>query len=354
MKILFVAPIVTALALSVFAQSPSKESRSAVFVPDLEKFKVEKVRKVKPKKKVPVEVPASTEPSELADRGFWLRFQARDVSRSFVSDISRDQVKVLVDGKPQDIENFQRGQNEGEIVFVLDTSPSSAILDRQIRAFVEEAVERLSLSHPISIWKFDGEHKLLLDRSLDRKQVRKALGKIRYREGTALYDLVTHLCHEKKDSDQPRTIVLLSDGVDTTSLKANGVTSLNVARRCNDVYYPVYLNTYPAMSSSSINPPTVIANIPGLGPVWSGPDIDEAEAERGREYLNYLLSMTGGVGAAFPQNASDVASSASDLVKRIDEFYLVKLKGVRPSVVSQVQAVVARPNLLVYTQSVIE
>src|SRR5690606_7474210 len=111
---------------------------------------------------------------------------------------------------------------------------------------------------------------------------------------------------------------------------------------------------YTAMTAASAaNPPRIIARIPGVGPVWSGPQID-GEQEKGREYLNALLSMTGGAGSIFPQRSSDISSSATQLAQKLTEHYFIKLKGAKPLVKSKVQVVVNKPNLMLYTQSVIE
>lgn len=358
MKVFFIAAHLTlTLGISAIAEAQVSESRSGIYTPDFEKFKTEKPRKVEKKKKKDVVSVEATQPVSTTngvESEFWLRFQIRDANLKFVGDVSQAEIRILIDGISREIGEMRVSPNDGEVVFVLDMSPSSAIQAREIRSFVEETVERLPNTRPISIWKFDGEYKILLDRSLNRRDIAKSLGKITYRDGTSLYDTVRQLCLQKTGLSEPRMIVLLSDGVDTTSQNSNAVTSLNYTNRCNDAYYPVYLDTYTAMTAASAaNPPRIIARIPGVGPVWSGPQI-EGEQERGREYLNALLSMTGGVGSIFPQRASDISSSAANLTQKLAEHYIVRLKGTRPLVQSKVQLVVNRPNLMLYTQSILE
>lgn len=355
--LLIAAYLLLVFVVSAIANPQISESRSGIYTPDLEKFKSEKPRKVEKKKNKKADAVTSISPASrtnIAETEFWLRLQIRDANLKFVGNISQAEIRVLVDGVSREIDGISPSPNDSEIVFVLDMSPSSAIQEREIRSFVQEAVERLPKTHPISIWKFDSEYKVLLDRSLERRDVEKSLGKITYRTGTSLYDTVRQLCITKASLSKPRTIVLLSDGVDTTSQKSNAITSLNYSNQCNDAYYPVYLDTYTAMTAASAaNPPRIIARIPGVGPVWSGPQID-GEQEKGREYLNALLSMTGGAGSIFPQRSSDISSSATQLAQKLTEHYFIKLKGAKPLVKSKVQVVVNKPNLMLYTQSVIE
>ena len=143
-----------------------------------------------------------------------------DASGRFVSGLGREDFRVREDGVVQQISHFSSERVPVSLGIVLDVSGSMS--GEKFRA-AERALSRflydlLAPDDEVFILGFSDQTDLVSDWTTDRRQLASALGRIRPRGGTALYDAVAEAVpmaqggrHKKK------AVVVISDGNDTDS-----------------------------------------------------------------------------------------------------------------------------------------
>jgi Ca-activated chloride channel homolog len=216
-----------------------------------------------------------------------------DAGGRFVQGLKKSDFQVFVDDQEQDISSFEINEPPLNLVLVIDTSPSTEFNIKEIQDYALSMVEQLRPQDNVLVIAFNENVKVLSELTNDRQKISKAIRKAKVGDGTSLYDAV-HNIFQKQISqiEGRRAVVLLTDGVDTTSLKARYETSLAEAEKYDAPVYPIYLDTSESMKKASKN------NIPfPLTGIISSARIigmTEAEYELGRQYLNDLVLLSGG------------------------------------------------------------
>ncbi len=169
---------------------------------------------------------------ELSARLVNVFFNATDQHGAYLTDIRREEVQVLEDGKPQEVFSFARQTDLPLTIAVLiDVSGSErhvlpvekAAASEFFRSFVRPDKDTVALV------EFRDEAIMLQDFTSTHARLERALEEVRYTPptsrdisskfgGTSLYDAIYVTCEESLGK-QPgrRTIILLTDGDDTTS-----------------------------------------------------------------------------------------------------------------------------------------
>jgi hypothetical protein len=342
--------IIGILSASLSAQT-AEVSVSNRYVPDLSLFSTPKKRKPKPDK-------ARAESSSRGQSGsksIWLALSVFDNHWEPVTGLKADEVEIAIDGENGKVIEFDSGADKIETVFVVDMSPSTAFEVDDIQSLVEKVIDKLPPTQKITIWKFDAKPQLLLESSVDRVAVRKAIKKLRMNSGTSLYDTVSELCSRKSaEPERPRMIFLVTDGVDTTSNKITAVESLTQSNECGDVFFPVYLDTYQYHADRVKNLPRTFANIPGLIPGLNANPIRKEDFDLGRHYLTSLLNMSGGRAFLLPLAKAELDEFSSRVAAARLSFYSIRVELDSRRAEMDVQASVKRPNLNVLTRSVVK
>jgi len=139
---------------------------------------------------------------------------ARDASGGYLSDLKKEDFSVSEDGVPQTVVQFRREVGARSIVLVIDTSGS-------IRAALPTVVEAastflglLGATDRVAFEQFSSRVKPPGAFTTDHASLGAGLKQLRAAGGTALYDSIGVALSHLKDSPEPRTIVLLTDGKD--------------------------------------------------------------------------------------------------------------------------------------------
>ncbi len=182
-------------------------------------------------------VPAARRPSsaEAAPRDpQTTRFESRvdlvsiaatvvDRNGRFVAGLRKDDFVVYEDGAPQPITLFSNERVPVSLGLAIDTSGSMA--GRKIDA-ARSALERflgqlLDPADEIFLFRFDDEPELIQGWTTDRAELRRALGRLSPRGGTALYDTVARAVPlAQTGRHRKQALVVISDGNDTASSTA--------------------------------------------------------------------------------------------------------------------------------------
>lgn len=177
-----------------------------------------------------------------------IEFTVTDASRSFV-DVTADDLEVIEDGVPQQVDTFQEAVDPVSIVMVIDASgsmkPSAAAVQEAATAFVDAVrpEDRLALITFADAPVF--AHALATERQWTRDAIAqyKALG------GTALYDAVWNALAHLKGTQGRRAVVVLTDGRDENDAgTAPGSVHtraevLDLAKTSGAAIYPIGLGT---------------------------------------------------------------------------------------------------------------
>ncbi len=138
----------------------------------------------------------------------------------FVSDLDKDDFLVYEDGVPQTLTHFSRERVPVSLGIVLDTSGS---MEGERMAAARSALDRflfdlLGADDEFFLYRFNYQPRLVHDWTNDPERVSRALGGIRPRGGTALYDAVADaVVMAEQGRHRKKAVVVISDGNDTNS-----------------------------------------------------------------------------------------------------------------------------------------
>jgi VWFA-related protein len=271
-----------------------------------------------------------------------------------VTDLTAKDFSLIVDGVVCKLETVEKLGEYLHVIFLLDRSPSSGELLKVMRDNAKTLLRNLPPDSVVSIATLGLKLKFKREPTKDRILIEKEIDKIKdFEDGTSLYDALKSLARDPRANAKNTAIVLITDGIDTTSGTSIGA-SFGSLESAKAAIYPVYLDSYTAYLKSRPNlgvakPGSTI--VPGLGRVLFGhPEPSQEDADMGRMYLNDLASLSGGR----PVVASHVENLAPfDLGQELSSKYLITFS---PSAryINQrlhLRVRVARPNLTVLTRS---
>jgi Ca-activated chloride channel homolog len=141
-------------------------------------------------------------------------------TKSFVTNLTREDFSLYEDNQKQEIKNFARETDLPlTIAFLIDTSQSVA---PKLRFEQEAAIgffqSIMREKDRAMLVSFDSDVSLLQDFTHDPNKMAKQIRKLRAAGGTALYDAVYRTCDEKLIRETGRkAIIILSDGEDESS-----------------------------------------------------------------------------------------------------------------------------------------
>jgi VWFA-related protein len=272
---------------------------------------------------------------------------AYDAKGKPVNDLKDSDFKLLLDGNEQEILTFETARQPLDLVLVVDMSASTAYQPKDIKNFVAKLAETLQPADKIQIISFSDRFKILCESTNDKEVIKKAVNKLEPGGGTSIYEAVETIFRKFINiNDTQKSIIILSDGVDTTSLKANYPTSLLTAEKNAVPVFPFYLNTF----DNAQKHPGLIPN--GLlGFKLSGlVGMTKEEYELGLTYLQDIALLSGG--RAFEvKNLPDVKTEElREILESLKPQYLITFKTPETAGQSprrQLKVRINRPNLKV-------
>jgi hypothetical protein len=143
-----------------------------------------------------------------------------DQSGRFVSGLTKDDFRVFEDEQAQTVTHFSAERVPVSLGVVLDTSGS---MDGEKMSAAKQALERflvqlLDPEDEVFLYRFDDAPELVEGWTRDKRRISDALGRIRPRGGTALYDAVAEAVHlAQQGHNKKKAVVVISDGNDTSS-----------------------------------------------------------------------------------------------------------------------------------------
>ncbi|MGI8495509.1 MAG: VWA domain-containing protein [Pyrinomonadaceae bacterium] len=222
----------------------------------------------------------------------------------YIPNLRRTDFKIYEDGKEQEVAYFGNVDKPFTVVLLIDVSPSTQYKIEEIQRAAMAFVNQLKPEDNVMVIEFDSRVHVLTEVTNNRQQVYQAISKTGFGDGTSLYDAVEMSIRKRLNKiEGKKAIVLFTDGVDTTSRRADFESTLADAQESDALIFPIYYNTY--LDLVGIGRGGVMSTPPSLGlPGGIGGGIGgggagaraqiSAEYARGRTYLEYLAQATGG------------------------------------------------------------
>jgi VWFA-related protein len=224
-------------------------------------------------------------------------FTVTDKKGRFITNLTKEDVEVLEDKKPQSIIEFVAESDLPlRLAVVIDTSNS---VRERFKFQQEAAVEFInSVMRPQDkavVISFDTGPELVADLTQDTAKLAQAVRDLRPGGGTSLYDAIFFACRDKLMQDQPlhkfrRAMIVLSDGEDNQSRYSRD-QALEMAQKADVVIYAISTNITGAQSD-------------------------------GDKVLKYFAAETGGV-TFFPFKVQDLAQSFENIANELRHQYNV-------------------------------
>jgi VWFA-related protein len=242
-------------------------------------------------------------------------FSVQDKQNRYINDVKQEDIEILENGQPQQIFTFKREFDLPlTLALLVDVSGSEQytlpLLKDAGGQFIDSVIR--TGKDTAAVIKFEGEATVMQGLTSNPARVRKALEEIAFiapppggvfggatppinggsrQGGTSLYDSIVATCADMLAREPGRkTIIVLTDGVDTTSRLKIG-DAMDEALRAEVVIYAIGIGD------------------PGFGGVNEGA-------------LKKICEATGGR-ATFPRSARELDKAFAELEKDLRQQYLL-------------------------------
>lgn len=279
----------------------------------------------------------------------------------FITGLTQRDFQIFENGKAQQIEYFQSVEQPFTVALMIDVSPSTAFRIDEIHNAAITFIEKLRPNDRVMVVAFDDRIHILSQPTSNRNQLRNAIRQAQFGDGTSLYEAVEQVVsRELAQISGRKAIVLFTDGVDTTSRRANYQSTLSDAEETEVLIYPIRYNTQGQYSGGGWgggggSRQTGLGGILGIilggqvptmrrGPAGSS----SQEYAAGNQYLENLARSSGGrkfeadssmnLDAAFSGIAEELRRQYSvgyypDDVGTVGERKQIRIRVTRPNVV---------------------
>jgi Ca-activated chloride channel homolog len=274
-----------------------------------------------------------------------------DRNGKFVEGLKQTDFTIFADEKEQEIASFQSAGSEPlNLILLIDTSPSTEYKIEEIQDYALSIVKQLRPQDKVLVIEFNGNMKVLSELTEDRKTISKAIRKARFGDGTSLYDSLVKVLQKYTSAIEGRkALVLLTDGVDTTSMKNGYEASLSEAEKYDVPVFPIYFDTLEQNLNPKIRGSASTIMLPGIIFPKQNPNLLKADYELGKLFLNDLVSLSGGRAIMFEEREETERKFPVNIAEEMQFKYYI---GFKPNAAqtgrsTPIKVRVNRPNLLV-------
>jgi len=266
-----------------------------------------------------------------------------------VTDIELSEFKIFENGEEQQIAYFSKTDEPFTVALMLDMSYSSVFKLNEIQAAALAFIAQLRPSDKVMVVAFDKKVQVLCEATDNRKALRYAVEGARIGSGTSVYTAVDGVLNQKLRSIRGRkAIVLLSDGVDTTSVTATAKGILRDVDEMDTLIYPIRYDTFDDVRKSRRNDAQILYDDNDRPYIVEAPLVKgekEEDYAEAREFLSEMAARSGGrvqrvssatnLNAAFSQIAEELRKTYSlgyyPMSERTPEGrYSIKVRVYRP------------------------
>jgi VWFA-related protein len=221
-----------------------------------------------------------------------LEFTVLGTENQYV-EVSKEDLVILEDGVPQELDTFQEAVAPVSILLTLDQSGSMVRAAAMVKDAARQFVTQLPSSDSLGVALFSDATTIVQDLTRNREDAAEAIDQYVPRGGTALYDALGASFERLRSVEGRRIVVILTDGRDENNA-GNGPGSRRVFE---DVVNEAR---------------TVEATVFAIG---LGPNVD-------RSKLEMLAATTGGL-ALFPTTVDQLQEEYGRIVENLRRRYVI-------------------------------
>lgn len=168
-----------------------------------------------------------------------------------VRDLKKEEFKIFENGIEQEIAYFNGDEQPFTVALVLDMSYSSVFKLAEIQSAALAFIKQLHPDDKVLIVSFDEKVRVLCEVTDNRKALRLAIEAAKIASGTSLYAAMDLVLTEKmRNITGRKAVVLLSDGVDTSSAKQTFSDVTRKAAESEVLIYPIQYDTFDDVQKS--------------------------------------------------------------------------------------------------------
>lgn len=173
----------------------------------------------------------------------------RDTNNRYIADLKKEHFRLFEDGMEQEIVFFSNTEEPFNVALLLDTSGSTREELPRIQDAAITFVEQLHDYDRVMVISFDDDIDLQCELTSDRREIVRAIRRVRSGGSTRLYDAVAFTLSQRLNHVSGRkAIVLFTDGVDTASRNAGFESTIRDLEESNVLVYSIRYNTLEAVA----------------------------------------------------------------------------------------------------------
>jgi Ca-activated chloride channel homolog len=213
---------------------------------------------------------------------------------AYVPNLRREDFRIYEDGVEQEISSFESIDKPFTVVLMLDVSDSTRTELDEIKNAATAFLNQLRAEDRAIVVAFDKGLVTLTRATGDRKVLSEAISRINTGGGTALYDAVDKVISSHlKQVPGRKAIVMLTDGIDTASLRGTYESTISLATEQYALIYPIQWNTPDRLLARQL----ATADNAAVGAITyttpSGEPLRKA-FDRATRYLRLIAGTSGG------------------------------------------------------------
>lgn len=211
----------------------------------------------------------------------------------FISNLRRADFHIFEDGVEQEIAHFETADQPFTVLLMLDSSDSTKIELKDIQNAALAFLSQLQPGDRVQIVSFDKNVVTLTEMTGNRQVLSEAISRVSTGGGTSLYDAIEiGLSANKSRVAERRALVVLTDGIDISSVRATFESTVSLAYAQYALVYPVQYD-----SARDVLGKQLSSENSGFGATIHttarGEPVSKA-FERGTRYLRTIAQVSGG------------------------------------------------------------
>lgn len=273
-----------------------------------------------------------------------------------VLEIEESEFKIFENNIEQEISFFSDTEQPFTVALLLDMSYSSVFKLEEIRNAALTFINQLRDKDKVTVISFDEEVRILCKPTTNRKVLRLAIEGTRVASGTSLYSALNLSLSDEFKASGRKAIVLLSDGVDTTSRDFTAEQILEKFGETDVLVYPIQYDTYSDVQKSRKDSAMIIFDEEDRPIIARKPKI-KGEREEDYKTAKYFLkdiSESSGGRIHRVSSTTNLNAAFSNIANELRKIYSLGYypKSIDENVQNnQIKVRVYRPNLIVRSKS---
>lgn len=265
---------------------------------------------------------------------------------AYVPNLGREDFQIFEDGVKQKVSIFETTNAPFTVILMLDVSDSTRIKLADIQNAAIAFLDQLRPDDRAMIVAFDKGFWLLTGATGDRKVLSAAIRRVKPGGGTSLYDAIdTTISAQLKGIPGRKAIVLLTDGIDTSSVRTNYEDNLRAANEQYALIYPIQYET-PGDAKQT--------DEPKFGTIYTTPSGESLKKayDRGTRYLQRMAEISGGR-FHYSDSLKHLESSFAQIAEELRQQYSLSYYPQNPNLKSgkrRLKIVVDVPDAIIHAR----